>query len=678
MEYQRDDKIRLGASWYPEMWPREEWAKDTARMEELGFNMVRMFEFAWKRFEPREGEFDFDWAMEIMDLCQKHDIGVQVGTPTAAPPAWLTTKYPQVLQTYADGRRGIHGKRKHYNHHSAKYRELSRMIVGKMVEAFADHPALHSWQIDNEMGGYDYGEETKEKFHAWLKDRYGSIESLNETWGLNFWSQAYDSFEQIPMPIARVGSIEIPERHHPSLIVAIARFQNDGWTSFMAEQVDMIRAKSDKPITTNMVSSLGMHWFQHNRQFDRVGHSMYKDVDHYDWNLQNLDRMRAEKPAPYWLLETAPNWSGGGRQWNIHHNGQGVQAMSWMTTALGGSMTLFWQWRQHWAGQEMQHGTHVTATGKWRPNVEAWKKLAADYHANSEWLLENPPLPADVAIVLSNESAWGFSIDPIDVEMEYGVRWRDDYYLPMVRSQVWRDVIHESADFSKYKIICLPLLPMMAEKTRKRLIEWVRGGGKLLLGPLTGIRTEEWTMPREQEFRGLEELIGAESALRFTVQWQEDLVEVDFTEGVDCHTRNWCEGFTLTTGEAIAVYRGEGTYGHGQIAAVHNTFGEGEVITLGCQVDPESYLWLLDELMRRASVERYAMGSEKVLVAPRGPEAGKINGFGVVNLSEEPQQVTVPVAGVDRLSGEKMGPSLKLDPLQVVLLDVSDAELTTE
>ena len=676
--YEPDDKVRIGASWYPEMWPEEEWAKDVERMRELGFNTVRMFEFAWKRFEPGEGTFDFDWAKRVMDLCAEAGIGVQVGTPTAAPPAWLTTQYPEVLQVKHDGTQAIHGKRKHFNHHSSKYLQLSRTIVEKMVDAFADHPALHSWQIDNEMSGRDYGPETVEKFHAWLKDRYGTIEKLNETWGLDFWSQAYDSFDQIPMPIATVGSREIPERHHPSLIVAITRFSNDAWTEYIRNQVDAIRVGSDKPITSNMTPSFGMYWFQHNRLMDRVGHSMYKDVDHYHWNLQNFDRMRAEKPAPYWLLETAPNWSGGGRQWNIHHNADGVKNISWTSTMLGGSMTLFWQWRQHWAGQEMQHGTHVTATGKWRPNVEAWKTLARQYDQQSEWLMANPPLPAEVGICLSNEAAWAFSIDPIDDNMEYGVRWRDDYYLPLVRSHIWRDVIHESADFSRYKILCLPMMPILTEDTKKRLVEWVRGGGKLLLGPLTGIRTEEMTMPLENEFSGLEELIGARSALRFTAQWQEDRVEVDFTEGVDCPTRNWCEGFELTDGEAIAYYKGPGTYGDGQVAAVHNKVGDGEVITLGCRVDSESYIWLVEELMRSAGVEPFAMGSENVVVVPRGPRSGEVAGFGVVNLTEKPQQVTVPAGGVDRLTGREMGPDIQLDPLEVVLLEVSGENLTTE
>ena len=376
--------LYLGSSWYPEMWPAEEWPKDAARMQELGFNMVRLFEFAWHRFEPVEGEYDYQWAIEVMDHCHAHGVQVMIGTPTAAPPAWLTHSYPEVFGIKPDGTQKRHGKRKHYNQFSAHYRAHSRRITEKFLEWFGDHPALHSWQIDNEMSGYDYGPETVKHFHRWLERKFGTVEEMNKTWGLEFWSQAYNSFDQVPMVVASVGSIAVPERNHPSLIMAIAEFQNEGWTTFIKEQADILRAGSDKPVATNMVGLVGgMDWFAHNKVLDQVGASMYADRRYYHYNLGRFDRLRAEKNYnPYWLMETAPNWSGGGQTFNIHFDERGVHCFSWLSTLLGGSMVLYWQWREHWAGQEMLHGTCVTATGKWRPNKTMWQRIAASL-ANS-------------------------------------------------------------------------------------------------------------------------------------------------------------------------------------------------------------------------------------------------------------------------------------------------------
>lgn len=108
-----DTQVHFGASWYPEMWTEEEWIKDAARMKEAGFSLIRLFEFAWKRFEPKEGVYEFDWAIRVLDLLHEQGIQAMIGTPTAAPPAWLTTAYPEVLQTNAEGKVKAHGKRKH-------------------------------------------------------------------------------------------------------------------------------------------------------------------------------------------------------------------------------------------------------------------------------------------------------------------------------------------------------------------------------------------------------------------------------------------------------------------------------------------------------------------------------------------------------------------------------------
>ena len=665
----KNDTLRIGASWYPEMWPQTEWARDIARMRELGFNVVRLFEFAWHRFEPREGQYDFDWAQKLLDMLHKAGIAVMIGTPTAAPPAWLTAAYPDVLQVRADGRAKTHGMRKHGSHVSRTYREHSARIVSAMSRAIGKHPAVYAWQIDNEMGGTDYSDESHARFHAWLRERYGSIEKLNETWGLEFWSQAYDSFEQIPMPTASVGSVEVPERHHPSLIMAVARFNSDMWSQFIKLQCDIIRQYSDKPITSNMVKGLGMHWYQHNRLFDRVGHSLYADLAHYDTQVLFFDRMRAEKPEPYWLLETAPNWSGGGRLWNIHHDAAGMRNIAWHSTLLGGSMVLFWQWRQHWAGQEMQHGTHVTATGRWRPNKEAWTQVAGEFATQSEFLLSHPPRTGDVGLMLSNEAAWYYSIDPLDAGNVYAKRLISDYHLPLMRAHIWRDVIGPDADLSKYRVLLLPMLPILPAQVRKCLADWVRDGGRLLLGPNTGVRTDEATMFTEQEFGGLESLIGATSATCFTPMWVEDRVEVVFTDGRRSRTSLWCEGYELTSGRPLASYESPGGYGDGHVAAVDHRMGEGRVITLGCPVDPAVYVSLVRELMQEAGLAPIAQGDGDVLVIPRSkPDATDVAAWGLVNLAEAPRQVMLPTGGRDLLSGETVPAMVAMDPMAVRLV----------
>lgn len=667
-----DQQVHLGVSWYPEMWPASEWPEDIAKMKELGFTLVRLFEFAWKRFEPEEGVYDFAWARSILD--QMHAAGIQamLGTPSAAPPAWLTSKYPEVLKTDFSGKTATHGQRKHGNPHSAKYVALCRGIVARMAEELGDHPAVHSWQIDNEMSGFDYGEETRRHFHAWLARTYGEIETLNRTWGLQFWSQAYDSFEQVPLVRSNVGSIEQPERHHPSLVMAVARFQNEAWTKFMAAQVEEIRKHCAQPITTNMTGSLGqMHWRQHFQVMDRAGASMYADLSYYHYNFVRFDRLRAEKPVPYWLLETAPNWSGGGPVWNIHHDERGIRAFSWLSVLMGGSMVLYWQWRSHWAGQEMQHGTCVSQRGVRMPGWKTWQQLAAEFQELGPFLLSHPAPQGPVGILASEPNAWLFSIDPIHPDNRYDARIRDKYQYPLLQRHYWRDIVAPDADFAPYQVLIVPQMAILPQETRARLADWVAAGGRLLLGPLTGNRSEEMTLFTDSDYGGLEALMGATQALRFSPHWVEQDIQVAFTDGTHCHPEIWCDAFAPEPGvEVLAHYRGG--YGDGLPAVISHRLGEGRVITTGCPLNEEKLLSLFRTLADEVGVKPLATGGEGVVCCPRVNAEGEIVALGVVNGRKDSRLIHLPRAGVDAFTGEALSGEIHLAPLQVRLVKFTE------
>jgi beta-galactosidase len=144
-------RVRLGACYYPEQWPETLWEDDFRRMRELGFDVIRIAEFAWSIFEPIEGTFSFELFDRVMDLARQHGLQVILGTPTATPPAWLTAKYPEVLNRSISGVVYQHGQRRHYTYNTPIYQDLSRRIAGQMAAHYCDHPAPLGWQIDNEI-----------------------------------------------------------------------------------------------------------------------------------------------------------------------------------------------------------------------------------------------------------------------------------------------------------------------------------------------------------------------------------------------------------------------------------------------------------------------------------------------------------------------------------------------
>jgi beta-galactosidase len=191
--------ILLGVAWYPEQWPPAAWERDLSLMEDAGVRMVRIGEFAWSSMEPREGEFDLDWIARAIEQAARHSMVTVLGTPTDAPPAWLTQKYPDTLRVDADGRRAQHGGRRQFSYTSPRYRELCRRIAEQMARRFGHDPNVIGWQIGNELTDDSFDEHSHHLFQEWLRAKYGTLDALNDRWTTAYWSQTYDRWDQIPM-----------------------------------------------------------------------------------------------------------------------------------------------------------------------------------------------------------------------------------------------------------------------------------------------------------------------------------------------------------------------------------------------------------------------------------------------------------------------------------------------
>ena len=192
--------LMVGTAWYPEQWPESRWDADFALMETAHIGFVRVADFAWSALEPKEGVYDLAWLRRAVRAAERHHIKVVMTTPTAAPPAWLTQRYPETLRTLPDGRLAEHGNRQQADLASAKYRELFKPLVARMADAFGHDPNVIGWQVDNEIGEDSIGPEIKARFQDWLKARYKTLDALNARWTTAYWSETYQDWRQIPIP----------------------------------------------------------------------------------------------------------------------------------------------------------------------------------------------------------------------------------------------------------------------------------------------------------------------------------------------------------------------------------------------------------------------------------------------------------------------------------------------
>jgi beta-galactosidase len=245
------DKLTLGVCYYPEHWPEDLWEDDLDRMLEHGLEVIRIAEFAWNKFEPEESVFTFEFFDRFLELADNKGMRVIFCTPTATPPAWLTEKYTEVLNASMDGTLYRHGMRRHYNYNSLVYREFTKRIVEKLASHYGSHPAIIGWQIDNELNcemNVFYSKSDHKAFRLYMKDKFKTLDALNDAMGTAFWNQTYSSWEEIYL--SRPNN---QNYNNPHMALEEKRFFSQSTISFCKLQSDIIRKYVPKEIfiTTN-------------------------------------------------------------------------------------------------------------------------------------------------------------------------------------------------------------------------------------------------------------------------------------------------------------------------------------------------------------------------------------------------------------------------------------------
>ena len=491
----------LGAAYYPEDWPLEQMDEDIALMTEAGLNVARIAEFAWSTMEPREGEYDFGWLHTAVDKLAAADIATVMCTPSCTPPAWLSEKYPEILFVGRDGQTIGHGGRRHACPNSPVYRDHCERIIRRMCEEFGRDDRIIAWQIDNEV----YGNGARpacacpvcvSKFRDSLKQRFGTIEKLNQAWCLSLWSQTYQSFDQIPPPRLNVW-------HHPSLLQAWERFHSDSYIDFVEHQARLLHELTDVPIGTDMMMLLGVDHYKANRELDVVQYNHYHLGEGFRDSAFWFDYIRPiKKDVPFWNTETSTCWGGGA----TYQEPGFCRANSWLPIVQGGEANMYWLWRTHWAGQELMHGSVISSCGRPMHVFGEVQEVAKGYEAARELINGTRPVPSGLGIHLSDTEYSMFRTQSPAEGFDYLSSVLQGIYHPTVRAQFRPDVISPCVDLDDYKLIVSPFLMTLEEDgLSDRLRRWIENGGAWIAGPLTDIRTIDLTKYTHAPFGVIED-----------------------------------------------------------------------------------------------------------------------------------------------------------------------------
>ena len=654
--------IMLGTAWYPEQWPELRWDEDLTLMQQAGIHMVRVGEFAWSHMEPSEGHYDLDWLDHAIAAAAKHGIYTVVGTPTAAPPAWLTQKYPETLRIDEEGRRADHGNRQQFNFANSKYRELARKIAEQLAKRFGHNPWVLGWQIDNEYSDLSFDAETKAQFQQWLKARYGTLDNLNARWTTSYWSETIFDWSQIPIQ-TKYGN--------PGLLLSWKRFVSDTWRSYQKNQLDIIRANSDARqfITTNTMGWFdGYDHYVVEKDLDLAAWDDYVGQGHLDAAKNGFahDLTRGFKSKNFWVMETQPgsvNWAPVN---NSLDKGE-VRAMAWHAIGHGADVVSYWQWRSALNGQEQYHGTLLGADGTPVPLYAEAQQIGREF-AKAAPALAGTSVKSEVAILHSYDSRWAIDwqrhnkgYSPVDELVSY--------YRPLRAVSQSIDVVQSVAPLNQYKLVVAPGLNVLSDAAAKNLIEYVRQGGHLVLGQRSAMKDDDNGLQPQRQPGPLADMLGGRVEQYYALT---DSVPVEGKFGSG-EGRLWAELLSPKDSdtEVLERYGKSNGWLDGKPAAITRKVGKGRITYIGAWLD-DAAMAAAAKWMADVSGVKPALGAvpDGVEVYPRNGQHGVV--YILVNLSKTEQTVSLPSAMNDILEGGSKS-SVSLPVYGVVVLSATQA-----
>ncbi|MFE2945243.1 beta-galactosidase [Streptomyces sp. NPDC059255] len=643
-------RVLFGGDYNPEQWPEEIWHEDARLMREAGVNSVTLGVFSWAKLEPRPGARNFGWLDRLMDLMDGHGIGVVLATPTASPPPWMGARHPETLPRDEDGRTVWWGSRQQFCASSAVYREYAAALTEDLAQRYGGHPALHLWHINNEYCTHCWCDGTARHFRAWLRARYGGLDALNEAWGTAFWSQGYDSWEEI-VPPRRAQYMR-----NPGQALDFRRFTSDALLECYVAERDIVRRHTPHiPVTTNFmpfwIGQDAWKWAEHE---DVVSVDIYpdpKDPSAGQLGAMIGDMTRSQAKGPWAVMEQAAgsvNWRGVNPPKPYGLN----RLWSLQSVARGADVICYFQWRQSRQGAEKFHSGMIGHAGESGRAFREVRRIGADLAVLGPEVSGTRVRAEEIAVLHGWDSWWADQQDGRLSDRLDHPRIVRDWHRALWESNLPTAFARPDHDLRGYRLVVVPHLYLLDDTAIENLLGHVARGGTLVCGFLTGVADEDDRVRAGGMDARLRALFGIATLHEWWPLDADETVECDgFRAGL------WSEELELSTGEAVASYRS------GELAGLPAVVRHGRAWYVSTLPEPAALRALLTRIAGDAGVSPTLEG------LPEGVEAVR-RGDLLFLLNHGGKAVTVPVDGRHHevLGGRPVDGAVELDRFGVAVL----------
>lgn len=566
----------------------DEWEVDIPELKRAGYTHIQLRP-QWRWHEAVRHQYQFDDMNRLFELAEENGLRVILKPMLETAPDWVFTEL--------NGTRiGFHGVPLTPFAHGAYYvggwwpcfentlvREAALDFVKVLTLRYCDHPALWIYDAWNEprarpiescQCGY-----CQESYRRWLKERFGTIDDLND-----FYGKRWTSFESIAPPVSGHDYVEMAlwrdwaagaiTGHVEAVIAQIRSIDPHRAVMFHRGTIDVV---------TDIAWDAGDDIKNAQADCDWYGYSCaieFHPENPQDYALVTLqgDWMRRVDPNN-WCHEFYPRRANWERSPTIHH----LQQQSFMTIGAGAKGFTWWQYRSERVGDETNGFGLVEINGQPTIRSEYAEALAGFFKEHGAALVESRAPKAPVAVLYDRSSDM---ISRMTVYGNYFTRLPEGFKVSPYKSafsgahflhwhhNIERDIVLPGDELSGYRFLHVCAAEMIDEQTAVWLTEFVQNGGFLFVEYPFACRDENTWVSRERPNHNLSALTGCVETGRVQVDGRADdrvvwkgVAEV-VAVGMHCDLE-------ATTGKVIAEWA------DGKPAIVLHAKGRGAVLTSG-------------------------------------------------------------------------------------------------
>lgn len=665
-------KMLYGGDYNPEQWDEAVWEEDMRMFRLAGIDCVTLNVFSWAALQSDEVTYHFERLDKIMELVRKNNLKVVMATSTAAHPAWMAKKYPEVLRTEFNGMKRKFGSRHNSCPNSPVYQKYSVALARKLAERYGTYDNIVTWHISNEYGGECYCENCEKAFRVWLKEKYGSIEALNKAWNTSFWGHTFYDWDEIVVPNLQSEHFAQDRTTFQGISLDYRRFNSDSILHNYLGEYEAVKAVTPHiPVTTNLMGFYkALDYQKWAGYMDVVSWDNYPDpTDPPALVAMRHDLMRGLKQgAPFMLMEQTPsvtNW----QSYNLLKRPGDMRLISYQAVAHGADTVMFFQMRRSIGACEKFHGAVIDHVGTENTRVfREVSQLGEELKQLGDTTLDSRT-PSKVAMLVDWDNWWAleYSAGP-SCDLKY-MDELANYYTALYDNNISVDIISAQDPLDDYKVVIAPVMYMTKPGADEKIRKFVSEGGTFVTTFLSGLVDEHdlvFTGGYPGKLRDIlgiwvEETDALPSYMKNSFSWN----------GKDYDCGLICDIMHMENAQALACY--DKDFYEGTPVLSKNEFGKGHAYYVATRAGQDFYADFLNKVLEEQGVEPVFKPCKGVEITLRRKEETNFLFF----LNHNPQE-TVLIAekpGTDLLTGKEYRPGdeIVLQTKGVVLFQEQNA-----